>query len=121
MEWIKDIIIAVVTSFFTIVGVIVGAKMSANAEMRKYRYELKLETYSKIFSDFLLYSQKKDADSFRELAAISEKALLICSKKPEKVIRKLVIEISKENADAMAVSLLLEDLREEVKKELEKG
>lgn len=120
MEWIKDVAIVVATGAFTIIGVIIGAKMSAKEEMRRHRYELLLETYSEIFSRFLLYSQKKDVDSYRTLVAICEKAILICSERPEKVMIKFILEISKTEVDEKAVFGLIEELREEAKKELGK-
>lgn len=120
MEWIKDVAIVVATGAFTIIGVIIGAKMSAKEEMRRHRYELLLETYSEIFSQFLLYSQKKDTDSYRTLMAICEKAILICSKDPEKIMVKFIMEISKNEVDEKAVFALVDELREEAKNELGK-
>lgn len=120
MEWLKDIAIVIATGAFTVSGVIVGAKMSAKEEMRRHRYELLLETYSDIFSNFLLYSQRKDADSFRSLIATCEKAILICSEKPEKVLVRLIFEVSQDKPDNKKVYELIDTLRGEAKKELGK-
>lgn len=120
MEWIKDIAIVVATGVFTVSGVIVGAKISAKEEMRRHRYELLLEIYSEIFSNFLLYSQRKDADSFRSMIATCEKAILICSEKPQKVLVRLIFEVSQDKPDNKKVYELIDMLREEAKKELSK-
>lgn len=120
MEWIKDIAIVVATGLFAIIGVIIGAKMSGKEEKERKRKELLIDTYSNFFSAYLMYIPKKDADSYSSLVVYCEKLRLVCSKKSEQILTKFVVEISKQGCNNDFVYSLVDQLREEAKKELRK-
>lgn len=120
MEWIKDIAIVVTTGIFTIIGVIIGAKMSGKEEKEQKRREILIDTYSNFFSSYLLYIQKKNVDSYRSLATYCEKLQLIGSKNSGKILTKFLVELSKKDCNIDLVYSLVDQLRDEAKKEVRK-
>lgn len=120
MGLIKDIIITVATGVLAIAGVIVGAKMAGSEERKQKKRELLMESYAQFFSDFLRYVHKNDAESYRSLAVSCEKLKLICSSHSENILNCIIFELSTEDGDISVAHRMIDDLREEAKKELRK-
>ena len=108
------------TCVSTLIGVVLGAKLSHYSSSLLDSKHLLTDFYSEVLGDYMYFVWKKDDESMSRLLSRIERARLYCSDECEEILKSLVIAITEDTISPKKCGALLDAFRISAKDDLKK-
>lgn len=111
----KDFLVSVVPELIggllAIICAIIGAKIATSSSEQRERKKELMGVYSEVFANYYACALNPSDEHKLRLVVSIERAGLVCSKKSEAIMEKILLLISEESMDIKALSEQIKELR----------
>ncbi|PWL88623.1 MAG: hypothetical protein DBY17_03175 [Oscillospiraceae bacterium] len=115
--WV-DLVGAIITSVFALVGVFIGAKLTSASSSKQEEKKILSEFYADVFIAYSNYAICQNNENLANIISACEKTKLLCSKKSEEVLNTLEYAVTRAHPVPAECKNIVVQLRESAKEDV---